>query len=188
MMHLITSNNEQHADCALGMIDSALRSATPTRVISAVTGEAISQKNRKLPVADKTLQLIFNRYPSESLQGMNRGWWEGDNTARSNLEIAAYVIEDYVWKQFRGLAEKEDRAKAMKSIDELSKNDMWWVRLYVAEMLWRHDSLRTKEILNRLREDTDPYVKQAASREGAPGMTKEKFDAARILRPGYRRD
>jgi hypothetical protein len=50
---------------------------------------------------------------------------------------------------------------ARREIDELSRDELWWIRLYTAHLVRSHPDLGP-DIAERLRTDTDPRVRRAA--------------------------
>ena len=54
--------------------------------------------------------------------------------------------------------------EAAEQLDLLSRSDVWWIRLYVAETFRDEPRLAVAEIAARLREDEHPLVRQTAGR------------------------
>jgi hypothetical protein len=52
--------------------------------------------------------------------------------------------------------------ETIERLDLLSRNESWWVRLYVAKTIRREPRLATPELADRLRQDEHPLVQQAA--------------------------
>jgi hypothetical protein len=66
---------------------------------------------------------------------------------------------------------------AVERLEQLSRFDQWWVRLYVAEMMRRYDReprLRDTGIVRRLRNDANPLVAKAADVPFHHGMTAQE--------------
>ncbi len=57
--------------------------------------------------------------------------------------------------------EKLSREEADVQLEKLSKSDQWWVRLYVAEILRQHREFRTPQMVDRLKRDKHPLVRDA---------------------------
>ena len=62
-------------------------------------------------------------------------------------------------------ATSQESKSARLEIDELSRDKIWWIRLYTAELVRSHPDLGP-DLLERLRADPDPRVRQAAG--GSP--------------------
>ena len=68
-------------------------------------------------------------------------------------------------------------AAAIECLDELSRFDEWWVKLYVAEMMRRYHrnpDLRDSAIVSRLRRDRNPIVRKAADVPFHHGKTRQE--------------
>ncbi|MGH7931429.1 MAG: hypothetical protein ACREQV_26990 [Candidatus Binatia bacterium] len=74
---------------------------------------------------------------------------------RRPILLSEHVVSDAVWRKEHGFEDKFDAAKpeALAELEKLSKHETWWVRLYVAEILYRHPEFRTPELVERLKTD-----------------------------------
>ena len=53
-------------------------------------------------------------------------------------------------------------AEARREVDTLSRDASWWIRLYVAHLVRSHPNLGSAEVVERLRADEQPRVREAA--------------------------
>ena len=58
-------------------------------------------------------------------------------------------------------ASPQEADSARREIDELSRDEVWWIRLYIAQLV-RSDPDLGSDVLERLRADPDPRVGRAA--------------------------
>jgi hypothetical protein len=58
-------------------------------------------------------------------------------------------------------ASPQEAESARREIDELSRDEIWWIRLYTAQLVRSHPDLGS-EVAERLRADPDPRVGRAA--------------------------
>lgn len=80
---------------------------------------------------------------------------------------AVHKVGNVVWKLDNGYVELGACVpEAAKQLDKLSRQRQWWVRLYVAGTLRRHPTLRTSEIINRLKEDEHILVRRTIATVG----------------------
>jgi hypothetical protein len=83
------------------------------------------------------------------------------------LRIAARVLDQLAWKERYDLSNPGDTdTLAVEQAEKLSQYDQWWIRLYAAEMLAKHPSLRKPEVVTRLTNDANPMVAAVAGRIG----------------------
>ena len=58
-------------------------------------------------------------------------------------------------------ASPQEADSALREIDELSRDEIWWIRLYIAQLIRSHPDLGS-DVAKRLRTDPDPRVRRAA--------------------------
>ena len=58
-------------------------------------------------------------------------------------------------------ASPQEADSALREIDELSRDEIWWIRLYIAQLIRSHPDLGS-DVAKRLRTDPDPRVVRAA--------------------------
>jgi len=116
------------------------------------------QKSQPWAVA----QICFWKAPTASLMlYVSR---EGRLQNRDKMKAilwAQHTVEDVLWKQKLHFDKPGDLQSAIDELDKLSQFEEWWVKLYVAEMLRRHEELKDAKILERLRSDKNPLVAKA---------------------------
>jgi len=116
------------------------------------------------------VRYMYQRNPGEALLTLagtsllprNREGWK---EKWKSLLWAEHVVSDVLWKHEHGFLDKrkvEPDAKAQ--LERLSKDDAWWVRLYVAEILRQHPAFRTPEMVERLKKDPHELVREAITR------------------------
>lgn len=105
------------------------------------------------------IKYMFELSPDAALASMERvfGGVAPGRTV-TNDDIAA----------IRGVLEKprnpqSDRARARTALDAMSKESVWWRRLYAAAVLRAQPSLATPEIAARLQGDSYPLVRMTAN-------------------------
>ncbi len=118
----------------------------------------VCENRESLP--QRAVQSLYWQAPSAAFLEIAAQILPGDLDTLAQLQSAQHVIDHAVWKRWRGLTREELQA-ALSELDKLSKFDEWWVKLYVAEMLRRHDVFRRGDILQRLRKDLNPLVAKA---------------------------
>ncbi len=86
------------------------------------------------------------------------------NEERREILLTEHLVSSAVWlkKNAYGKEFVELKPKATKQLAKLSQNKHWWARLYVAETMGRHFSLRLPEVLDQLSEDENAMVRKAA--------------------------
>lgn len=73
-----------------------------------------------------------------------------------------HVVQEYIWRYDRAFYDeaKSVHADAIGELGTLVQSDVWWVRLYVAELLRQYPILRTSELMARLNSDPDRSVRE----------------------------
>lgn len=86
------------------------------------------------------------------------------NEERREILLVEHLVSSAIWLKKNAYGEEfmELKPKATKQLAKLSQNKHWWARLYVAEIMGRHFSLRLPEILDKLSEDENAMVRKAA--------------------------
>lgn len=98
--------------------------------------------------------------------------------AEASAVLVQYMLETAPEQGLRTLAEvyggDAARRAALQSaaasrsgadLERLAADEAWWARLYVAERLRQDPSLRTPALLERLRVDPNPLVRQAVTEQ-----------------------
>jgi hypothetical protein len=84
-------------------------------------------------------------------------------------------LSDYeAWLRGPGYASHgpEDTAFATKLLP-MAHSQLWWVRLYVAQLLCEHKDLRDERLITILKEDRHPLVRQCIEHVMAAGAVKK---------------
>lgn len=96
-------------------------------------------------LADLSVRLL-GEFPA-----INERWRE--------LQLAQHVIYDSLWREYRRyIPEDTMTADADATLDALAGAEEWWVRLYVVEVMLRHDFTATPARLATLCADPDPRI------------------------------
>jgi hypothetical protein len=114
------------------------------------------------------MEFLYRKGPSAALLTMTKAYHNGPETEKTRaIKWAEYSVRHVLaLKSFhRGDKLPEATRDAVKALDELSKFEEWWVRLYVAEILSQHPEFRTEVMATRLSFDNDELVRQAISRK-----------------------
>lgn len=122
-------------------------------------------KSKKDNLPQTLIQYMYEKLPGEALLTLMRIYMK-EPESREFITQAEQIVDNDIRKRFFCPVEKRDKvgAEAEKALNDLSKNDQWWVRLYVAEIVGREPVLRSPEILDRLRKDTNPLVHDTLKR------------------------
>ncbi|MDZ4820970.1 MAG: hypothetical protein SGJ20_18550 [Planctomycetota bacterium] len=93
----------------------------------------------------------------------------------------SHVVDHYLWKRRFGFAKANaPDPELTKALTQLAKNDNWWVRLYVAEMIVKHPELSTPELKKQLSEDKHEAVVNAVTRKERAAAKARKAQEARV--------
>ena len=104
---------------------------------------------------------MYRRCPATALLTM-REIYVQDPVRVKSLLWAEHVISDTIWKHRHGfLPTTTVESEAATQVAKLAKDDAWWVRLYVAEILRQHPAFRTPELVERLTKDPHELVRDA---------------------------
>jgi len=120
---------------------------------------SVSHKEPPLPL----IRRMFDRSAGTALLTMSHVYTPFQDTARRRqLLWGEHVVSDTIWKHRHGfLPTTKVESEAATQIAKLSKDDAWWVRLYVAEILRQHPAFRTPELVERLTKDPHELVRDA---------------------------
>jgi hypothetical protein len=80
---------------------------------------------------------------------------------------AEHIVSGAIWRKQQGFDQEFEKAKAgaVAELEKLSKDDLWWVRLYVAEIVRQHPDLANERILERLRNDPNVLVQNTLKKQ-----------------------
>ena len=83
---------------------------------------------------------------------------------------AEHVVSDAVWRIENEHWDRIDeiRPQAIAELEELSKHDAWWVRLYAAHVVKRHSQLAADGLKERLRKDKHVLIREALPSRTTP--------------------
>jgi len=130
--------------------------------------EGRMQSPQRWPV----IQIAFWKAPTASLMYYVQTESRLQNRDKMNVILwAQHTVDDVLWKQQLHFGKPGDLRTAIDELDKLSRFDEWWVKLYVAEIVRRHEELRDEKILERLRKDSNELVAKAVD---VPYRVEEK--------------
>jgi hypothetical protein len=123
--------------------------------------ESRVRKRQDLPYG--LVRYMYERHPGSALLAMMRVFYSRDQQKESKAVLwAEHVVAETLWKQQHGFLEKgQSDPQAVAQLENLSKHDAWWARLYVAHVLRRHPEFRSGEIVERLKNDEHELVREA---------------------------
>jgi hypothetical protein len=78
--------------------------------------------------------------------------------------LAEHIISDAIWLRENRFEERFQMTlpEAAGELAKLAKQEEWWARLYVVEIMRRHRELRDAAVLEQLRKDGNALVSAAA--------------------------
>ena len=104
---------------------------------------------------------MFKLSPGRALVTFNRVYTTGREASKSTL-FAEHTISDTLWKQQNSFLEpNEIEPAALEQMDILSRRKEWWARLYVAKIMRQHPAFRQSEVVERLKRDKHPLIREA---------------------------
>lgn len=125
------------------------------------------------------VRALFQKAPSAAFTDLAGVWSDGDRNKHRTLLLVEHSVQDVVWKASMQALKNGEVSAVESELDQLSRYEEWWVRLYVAEMLCRHDDIfPAPKIRDRLRNDPHPLVVETANARFGHGMTDDEAEAA----------
>lgn len=106
---------------------------------------------------------------------------------RREILLTEHLVTSAIWLKENAFGEEfmEIKPEAMEQLTKLSSHRHWWARLYVAEIMGRHFSLRLPEVLDKLSEDENALVSRAAkAAKSARGAGARVMPARQDANPG----
>lgn len=136
--------------------------------------EPVIRKNKASPPKN-VIGYMYRTSPGRALLTMKRIYIPESGQGDALVSFEG-VIKDLMEKENRSLLSEELTPEVREALDELARKDKWWIRLFVAENLRRHEELRTRELVDRLLKDADPFVREAVSfaRKGKKSEKRDK--------------
>lgn len=111
------------------------------------------------------IQYMYEKLPGEALLSLMHVYMKEPKNEESIVQAESAIREDIKKREFGSVEESSKVGLDVKeALNKLSKNEQWWVRLYVAEVIGREPVLRSPEILERLKKDTSPLVHETLKR------------------------
>ncbi|MEX2168919.1 MAG: hypothetical protein WD851_06395, partial [Pirellulales bacterium] len=88
-----------------------------------------------------------------------------ESELRREVLLAEHIVGNAIWLKEHKFGEEFQKAlpEAKEQLWKLSeRDDEWWARLYVAEIMRQHRELRQEAVVQRLATDTNSLVSKAA--------------------------
>jgi hypothetical protein len=113
------------------------------------------------------VRYMFDNAPGQAVLSLALVYREhiGKNAYR-DIQWSEHIIADAIWRKERQYDEQFEQIKqqAISELDNLSKHDAWWARLYAAEIirLYSYPDLKNDAIVKRLQSDVNELVRSVA--------------------------
>lgn len=108
------------------------------------------------------IQYMYEADAGRTLQTLVRAFGLRDPEHIKPILFAEHTVADALWKQQFGFIEPGRAGPAaLAELDKLSRHDLWWVRLYVANIASRHPEFCSAPISERLQRDPNALVRRA---------------------------
>jgi hypothetical protein len=120
------------------------------------------------------VQILYWKAPSVAVHKFSKS-----RDKSRDLLWAEHLIQDVLWKKGHGFLKPGDIKAVIEELEKLSQVDDWAVKLYVAEMLRRHEEFRDSRIIERLRNDKNSLVSKALD---VPYRAEEKNERGLFAR------
>ncbi len=126
-----------------------------------------AQRSEEPPAS--LVRFLYDVRPGTAMLEMMRAYMAQETqTEWRRLIWAEYVVRDALWKKSHGFPQRflEARQEVLVQLGSLSHHPKWFVRLYVATVSRKYPELRDTKIVNRLKQDPHPLVREAAEAAG----------------------
>lgn len=89
--------------------------------------------------------------------------------AGREIELAEHIVSNAIWLKENDFSERFAAAlpEAKEELAKLARHKEWWARLYVAYIMRQHPELRQPDVLQQLRKDSHPLVREVAQQQGS---------------------
>lgn len=116
------------------------------------------------------IDIMLRQSPSKAIRAFAGMLLHPDQATGEKLVFADHAVQDVLFRYGFYRLKPEQMNDAVSQLRELLKCKEWWIRRYVAEVLWRHDMLRRPDLVATLMADPDPRIVQAFTRRKPPEM------------------
>jgi hypothetical protein len=149
----------------LGGIEQRAPGRTPDfSIYRALIEEELRAGREPSPVF---VRYLYNTAPGEALLTLMRAHQLRDPNEIKVILWAEHVVADELWRAHNGFAVPGQKdGAAVVELSRLAAHPAWWARLYVAEIMRQHPSLRPEAALRALQADAHPLVRAAAVASG----------------------
>lgn len=115
------------------------------------------------PMPDGLIRHMYQTDPGEALLSLMRVQQIRDPARLKEILWTEHVVSDVLWKQRNGFLKPDEiEPAAATELAKASADDAWWVRLYAAEIMRQHQSLRSPGVIEQLQQDGNDLVRKAA--------------------------
>ncbi|MBW3596227.1 MAG: hypothetical protein KY475_03015 [Planctomycetes bacterium] len=125
------------------------------------------------PIPPAFSAFIYRRSPPAALLAF---YYAHEKPRQKQILWSAHVVSDAIWKKEQGFDKAFQQAtpEAIAQLEKLSKDEAWWARLYVAEILHQHPEFGTPELVERLKSDERALVREAITRRLREALKKQR--------------
>src|SRR5262249_6706985 len=114
------------------------------------------------------VRFMYEGEPGTAMVSMMRAYQLPDQKEIKPILWGEHSVSELLWKRRFGFAPAAaGDAAVTQELEKLSRHERWWVRLYCARIVGDHAELGTREMFDRLANDSDAMVRQAALRANA---------------------
>jgi hypothetical protein len=87
-----------------------------------------------------------------------------DLKRESEVRLTEHLVSNAIWLKKHRYEDQFEKAAVdtIAQLAALAKNEQWWCRLYVAEVMRKHPELRQNDLLKELADDSNEHVRRAA--------------------------
>jgi hypothetical protein len=117
------------------------------------------------------IRKIYDLNPDAAVRTLEYARFRGEMIGAEYLDVA-WAIRRIDAARLEYRVEEPD-PQAMADLRRLSISPHWWVRLYVASIMWEHKVFRRQEIIDALAADPNELVREGVGRI-KDQMAKEK--------------
>jgi hypothetical protein len=127
-----------------------------------------AERRSEEPYPKALIGHMFQRSPGRALLTMAEVFLQNEMghplPEQKRIRWAERSVNTNIWKwQFAFLERSQVEPEAQAQLDYLSNHHEFWARLYVAEIIRQHPELGTKQLILKLKHDSDELVRKAAT-------------------------
>jgi hypothetical protein len=108
------------------------------------------------------VHFMYRSDPGTALQTMVRACQLRDPDEIKPILWGEHVVAELLWKRRYGFVDRRAMEPVtLQELEKLSRHSLWWVRLYVVEIVRSYPELGTPGVVERLADDADARVRGA---------------------------